>query len=59
MKKQLASPTNKEDTFFDDTSDSVNSIEYFTMFSKPVQPFVFESLFRDIEEHGNKKANQR
>ena len=56
MKKEFDSSTNKEDTFFDDTSDSVNSIEYFTMFSKPVQPFVFESLFRDIVRTWEQKS---
>lgn len=56
MKKEYDSSTNKEDTFFDDTSDSVNSIEYFTMFSKPVQPFVFESLFREIVRTWEQKS---
>lgn len=56
MKKEYDSSTNKEDTFFDDTSDSINSIEYFTMFSKPVQPFIFESLFREIVKSWEQKS---
>ena len=48
MEEEFLSSTNKEETFFQDQNASINQIEFFSILRQPMQPFVFESLFRDV-----------
>ena len=46
---------NKEETFFQDQNASINQIEFFSILEQPMQPFVFESLFRDVVKSWGEK----
>ena len=43
---------------FRDQTGSVDIIEFFTMYQEPVQPFIFDSLFRPIVEEWNDEIHQ-
>ena len=53
MSKEYDTASNKEGLFFQDQTGSVDIIEFFTMYQEPVQPFIFDSLFRPIVEEWN------
>ena len=48
MAEEFLLSSNKEETFFQDQNASINQIEFFSILRQPMQPFVFESLFRDV-----------
>jgi len=51
--------TNKDTLFFQDPKSTVDIIEYFSLFSQPVQPFIFESLFRPIVDEWNENNTSK